>query len=73
MGTPIRYLFSMSRRKQAFLVNLWTEDDGGDAPPSRRWQRGSVQHLETRQRLYFSDITELLEFLASWTGRRDPG
>ena len=73
MGTPIRYIELMGRRKQAFLVTLWREDDPVEtAPTTRGWQRGSVQHLKTRQRLYFTDITELLEFLASWAGRRDP-
>lgn len=56
----------MARHKDAFLVNLWFEPN---APGERRadgW-RGSVEHLSTRRRLYFSDIIELVTFLAGYT------
>ena len=61
----------MNKRKQAFLVNLWVEDGDVETPASRAWWRGCVEHLESRQRLYFSDVVELLDFFASWGGRRD--
>ncbi len=66
----MRYVRAMSRRKYAFLVNLWFEAEDEEAPGARRW-RGSVERLSTRQRLYFNDLTELVAFLATSTGRRD--
>jgi hypothetical protein len=61
----------VNERKQAFLVKLWLEADDVGTPASRGWRRGSVEHLESRRRLYFSDVGELLDFFASWSGRRD--
>jgi hypothetical protein len=70
-GTLARYDLGVNERKQAFLLNLWLEADGVETPASRGWRRGSVEHLESRRRLYFSDVAELLDFLASCGGRRD--
>jgi hypothetical protein len=50
------------RAQQAFLVKLWLEADDVGTPASRGWRRGSVEHLESRRRLYFSDVAELLDF-----------
>ncbi len=51
------------RHKDSFLVTLWTEGrDGIDAAPA--W-RGSVEHLSTTRRLYFSAPSELIGFLRS--------
>lgn len=47
------------RGKDSFLVTLWIEAD--DAAPFA-W-RGSVEHLATKRRLYFSDPNELIVFL----------
>jgi len=54
----------VGRRKDSFLVTLWTEgrDAGTDAVPA--W-RGSVEHLSTKRRLYFSAPSELIGFLGS--------
>jgi hypothetical protein len=54
----------MARRKEAFLVNLWFEPRGPGEPGPEPW-RGSVVHLATKQRRYFSDFVELLMFLAA--------
>jgi len=54
----------MARRKEAFLVNLWFEPLGPGEPGPEPW-RGSVVHLATKQRRYFSDFVELLTFLAA--------
>jgi hypothetical protein len=56
----------MARRKDAFLVNLWFERNGPGEPRAADW-RGSVEHLTTRRRLYFTDIVELVTFLAGYT------
>lgn len=56
----------MSQRKHAFVVHLWFDDENGDT--NRNW-RGSIEALPTRQRLYFSEIGELIGFLTSWIGR----
>jgi hypothetical protein len=52
------------RSKDSFLVTLWTEggDAGTDAAPA--W-RGSVEHLPTKRRLYFSAPSELIGFLGN--------
>jgi hypothetical protein len=60
----------MIRRKYAFIVKLWFEAADEETPDSRGW-RGSVENLGTRRRLYFSEIAELVNFLATWTGRPD--
>ena len=56
-------------RKHAFLVSLWVESVATDASESG-W-RGSIEHLRTRRRRYFRDMTELVRFLTDWTGRRE--
>jgi len=52
------------RGRDSFLVTLWSEgrDDGAEAAPA--W-RGSVEHLSTKRRLYFSAPSELIGFLGS--------
>jgi hypothetical protein len=54
----------MARRKDTFVVNLWLEPDETGQPRGADW-RGSVEHLTTRRRLYFSDLVELVAFLAA--------
>ena len=58
----------MARRKDAFLVNLWFEPDGTGEPRGADW-RGSVEHLTTRRRLYFTDVVQLVTFLAGYTAQ----
>ncbi len=56
----------MVQRKESFIVNLWSERDaGGDA--ERTGCRGSVEHVQTRRRLYFTELVELAEFLTRYT------
>ena len=62
----------MARHKDAFLVNLWFESPGGGEPQSVEW-RGSVEHLMTQQRRYFTDIVDLVTFLTAFTSRNDLG
>jgi hypothetical protein len=50
----------MPSRKDAFLLNLWVEAAGGGEPA--RW-RGSIEHLATRRRYYFTVLAELVRFL----------
>jgi hypothetical protein len=54
----------MARHKDAFLVNLWFES-GDRGPQSAHW-RGSVEHLMTQQRRYFTDIVDLVTFLTAY-------
>jgi hypothetical protein len=58
----------MARHKDAFLVNLWFESRGEGEPQSVEW-RGSVEHLMTQQRRYFTDIIDLVTFLTSYAGK----
>jgi hypothetical protein len=67
----------MARHKDAFLVNLWFESPSVDETQSIEW-RGSVEHLMTHQRRYFTDIVDLVTFLTSYTPKntiedREPG
>jgi len=50
--------------KDLFLVTLWTEPRNGGTRAAPAW-RGSVEHLFTKRRLYFSDPSELIGFLGS--------
>lgn len=58
----------MTRRKFAFLVNLWIEPEEPESS-SGSW-RGSVEHLASGRRLYFNEIASLIGFFASWISRR---
>lgn len=59
---------SVARQKDAFLVNLWFESRGHGEPESTEW-RGSVEHLMTQQRRYFTEIVDLVTFLTEFTGK----
>lgn len=50
------------RGKDSFLVTLWTDADDARSAAAFSW-RGSVEHLATKRRLYFSDPNELIVFL----------
>ncbi len=56
----------MGRHKDAFLVSLWFESGGpdGSEPASLR---GSVVHLLTQERRYFTEIVDLVTFLGAYT------
>ena len=58
----------MSRRKYSFVVHLWFDGDEEREFQASLW-RGSIEHLPTQQRLYFSEFAEMVRFLASWIGR----
>jgi len=53
-----------ARSKDSFLVTLWTEEHDPETGAARPW-RGSVEHLATKRRLYFSAPSELVGFLGS--------
>jgi hypothetical protein len=65
----------MSGRRQAFLVKIWVDGDG-ESPATLTVgsrARGSVEHLESKRRLYFSEMAQLIEFLAqNGSGKRKP-
>jgi hypothetical protein len=61
----------MSRHKDAFLVNLWFESGPPDGAQTTEW-RGSVEHLMTQKRRYFTDIIELVTFLTAYTQKSAP-
>jgi hypothetical protein len=48
------------RFEHAFLVRTWCESGESDAPAE--W-RGSVEHLGTKQRRYFRDLSDLCAFI----------
>jgi hypothetical protein len=47
-----------NRQEHAFIVRVWHEQS--DEPV--QW-RGSVEHVSSRRRHYFADLSELLEFI----------
>jgi hypothetical protein len=59
----------MTWQKDAFLVKLWCEAPDHGEPPSAKL-RGSVEHLPTHQRRYFSEIVDLITFLTTTAGNR---
>jgi hypothetical protein len=48
------------RFEHAFLVRTWCEPGGADG--GREW-RGSVEHLATKQRRYFRELSDLGAFI----------
>jgi hypothetical protein len=62
----------MARRKESFIVKLWIDSDAATGA-QRAGCRGSVEHLATRRRLYFSEVVELVEFLSRFTQPGEDG
>jgi hypothetical protein len=56
----------MARHKDAFLVHLWFESCGQDDAQPVAW-RGSVTHLMSQERRYFTEIVDLVTFLTGYT------
>jgi len=54
-----------SSAKHSFLVTLWSEPRERDPDESRPW-RGSVEHLGSKRRLYFTGPNELVSFIARY-------
>ncbi len=47
-------------RQQLFIVRFWHEDSRGE--PAAQW-RGSVEHVQSGQRLYFVSLNDLTDFM----------
>jgi hypothetical protein len=60
----------MARHKDAFLVNLWFESLEPDEARPVAW-RGSVVHLMTQERRYFTEIVDLVAFLTAYTPKNN--
>jgi hypothetical protein len=58
----------MAPQKEAFLINLWFESREQGEPSPVAW-RGSVVHLFTQERRYFTEIADLVTFLTAYAGR----
>ncbi len=61
-ATPRQYAPEMSdteRVEALYVIRLWREA-GGES--SEGW-RGYVEHVVSKQRLYFSDLTDVIEFI----------
>jgi len=56
----------MGRRKDVFLVTVWREGEGQGQPRATDW-RGSIEHVHSRRRRYFTDLVDLVAFLAGYT------
>ncbi len=59
--------------KNSFLVTLWSESNEGESEGSPLWC-GSVEHLTSKRRLYFTGPNELIGFIARYVaGANEPG
>jgi len=60
----------------SFIVRVWSESGDG-ASRSREW-RGSIEEVESGQRLYYTDLSAMLVFIRGYmtaddeTGASDP-
>lgn len=64
MPTPAHPTLPPSRTQHLFIVRLWQEADAVTAT----WQwRGSVKHVLTEQNHYFTQLPDLLAFIATMT------
>lgn len=64
MPTPAQPTLPLSRTQHLFIVRLWQEADAVTAT----WQwRGSVKHVLTEQNHYFTQLPDLLAFIATIT------
>ncbi len=52
----------------SFVLRLWLESAGGDAP-EWRWQ---VHHVQSGEQRYFRSLTNMLEFVAACAGVEPP-
>jgi hypothetical protein len=49
---------SSQRNEELFVVRLWREQQA----PSRSW-RGSVEHVGSKRRYHFSNLSDLIDFI----------
>ncbi|HTX03200.1 MAG TPA: hypothetical protein VMD07_05925 [Candidatus Acidoferrales bacterium] len=54
----------MAPNKEAFLVNVWLLPQPSSESSTIHW-RGCVEHLGTRQRRYFTELFDLVAFVAT--------
>ncbi|MGH7728455.1 MAG: hypothetical protein ACREM2_06670 [Vulcanimicrobiaceae bacterium] len=57
----------MKRAEHLFVVRMWQEAGDGSRTP---W-RGSVEHVGTGERRFFSSLVDLTEFLAGRVESKD--
>lgn len=57
------------RRDHLFIVKIWQEPGASDAPAEAMW-RGSVQHVQSDERIYFRRLADLNEFMRSQVSRQ---
>lgn len=53
------YYMVMERNEHRFMVRVWLETAAGT---SGQW-RGVVDHIGTGRKVYFSDMTDLMDFI----------
>jgi hypothetical protein len=60
----------MALRKDAFLISLWSDSGSLDEETAvaGEW-RGSIEHLSTHRRRYFTELSELIAFLSAYLER----
>jgi hypothetical protein len=56
---------AFQREQHLFVVRTWQEPS--QVVPGEQW-RGSVEHVPSGQRLYFTSLDQLNHFIATYTG-----
>ena len=51
----------------SFVVRIWWEHGGGDGQAGHHW-RGWIQHVLNGGQVYFSNMTDLINFIEHETG-----
>jgi hypothetical protein len=57
---------SLEKRSHTYVIKIWEERR--DLVGSRPIWRGSVDDVQTGQRVYFSSLLQLNDYLQSWSG-----
>jgi hypothetical protein len=53
----------MANAQHLFIVRIWLEQSNGQPPD--QW-RGSVEHIPSARRFYFTALSDLLDFIKRW-------
>ena len=60
MGRPAQPSLAVPTKSHLFVVRIWPESSRSE---THRW-RGSVEHIPSRQRFYFSSLGDLNDFIS---------
>jgi len=58
---------SLTEHSVSFIVRIWHEPGRHESDPAQ-W-RGSIEEVESGERVYFTAATRMLVFLRNWVAR----